>query len=83
MRRAIVLSTLVAIATLSISVHIWKSDAAQAGAARVDLLSGYRELGVSRVIALIEASTTRDDALESFRDDANAAGAELAEPQFA
>jgi F420-dependent oxidoreductase-like protein len=70
-------------ATLAVSVHIWKSDAAQTGAARVDLLSGYRELGVSRVIALIEASTTRDDALEQFRDDADAAGAELAEPAFA
>jgi F420-dependent oxidoreductase-like protein len=65
--------------TLAISVHIWKSDAAARGAARVDLLRGYRELGVSRVIALIEASTTRDDALESFRDDAANAGAELAE----
>jgi F420-dependent oxidoreductase-like protein len=70
-------------ATLAISVHIWKSDAAQSGAARVDLLSGYRELGVSRVIALIEASTTRDDALESFRDDADNAGAELAETVYA
>jgi F420-dependent oxidoreductase-like protein len=70
-------------ATLAISVHIWKSDAEASGASRVDLLSGYRELGVSRVIALIEASTTRDDALELFRDDASAAGAELAEPQYA
>jgi F420-dependent oxidoreductase-like protein len=70
-------------ASLAISVHIWKSDAAQSGAARVDLLSGYRELGVSRVIALIEASTTRDDALESFRDDADNAGAELAETVYA
>ena len=70
-------------ATLAISVHIWKSDAAQSGAARVDLLSGYRELGVSRVIALIEASTTDDDALESFRDDADNAGAELAETVYA
>jgi alkanesulfonate monooxygenase SsuD/methylene tetrahydromethanopterin reductase-like flavin-dependent oxidoreductase (luciferase family) len=65
--------------TLAVSVHVWKSDIAPAGAARVDLLAAYRELGVSRVIAFIEASTTGDEALEQFRDDAVAAGAELAE----
>src|SRR6185312_14457488 len=52
-------------ATLSVSVHIWKSDAATAGARRVDLLAGYREQGVSRVMALVEASTTSDEALEA------------------
>jgi len=66
-------------ATLAVSVHIWKSDAAVTGAPRVELLSAYRELGVSRVIALIEASTTGDEALEQFRDDAVAAGADLGE----
>ena len=66
-------------ATLDVSVHIWKSDAAATGAPRVDLLGAYRELGVSRVIALIEASTTGDEALEQFRADAVAAGADLAE----
>jgi alkanesulfonate monooxygenase SsuD/methylene tetrahydromethanopterin reductase-like flavin-dependent oxidoreductase (luciferase family) len=66
-------------ATLAVSVHIWKSDAAATGAPRVELLSAYRELGVSRVIALIETSTTSDEALEQFRDDAIAAGADLAE----
>jgi F420-dependent oxidoreductase-like protein len=65
--------------TLAVSVHIWKSDAAPTGAPRVDLLGRYRELGVSRVIALIEASTTSNEALEQFRDDAVAAGADLAE----
>jgi hypothetical protein len=66
-------------ATLAVSVHIWKSDIAPSGAPRVDLLGAYRELGVSRVIALVEASTTGDEALEQFRDDAVAAGAELAD----
>jgi F420-dependent oxidoreductase-like protein len=66
-------------ATLAVSVHIWKSDAAPTGAPRIDRLGGYRELGVSRVIALIEASTTSDEALEQFRDDAVAAGADIAE----
>jgi F420-dependent oxidoreductase-like protein len=66
-------------ATLAVSVHIWKSDAAPTGAPRIDRLGGYRELGVSRVIALIEASTTSDEALEQLRDDAVAAGADIAE----
>ena len=65
-------------ATLSVSVHIWKSDAATAGARRVDLLAGYREQGVSRVMALVEASTTSDEALEALRADAEQAGLDLA-----
>ena len=65
-------------ATLTVSVHIWKSDAAAAGARRVDLLAGYREQGVSRVMALVEASTTSDEALEALRADAEQAGIDLA-----
>ena len=65
-------------ATLAVSVHIWKSDAATAGAHRVDLLAGYREQGVSRVMALVEESTTNDEALETLRGDAEQAGLELA-----
>ena len=65
--------------TLGVSVHIWKSDAAPTGASRIDLLGAYRELGVTRVIALIEASATSDEALEQFLDDAVAAGADIGE----
>ena len=48
------------------------------GAARVDLLAGFREAGVSRVIGLVRASATTDEALESLVEDARAAGVEFA-----
>jgi F420-dependent oxidoreductase-like protein len=65
-------------ATLAVSVHAWKADFGIAGAARVDLLAAYSELGVSRVIGLDEACTTTDEALESVAADARAAGVQLA-----
>ena len=40
--------------------------------------NGYREQGVSRVMALVEASTTSDEALESLRTDAEQAGLDMA-----
>jgi F420-dependent oxidoreductase-like protein len=64
--------------TLAVSVHIWKEHAAPTGRPRVDRLAGYKELGVSRVMALIEASTTSEEALESLAEDAATAGLELA-----
>ena len=65
-------------ATLKVSVHVWKSDFGVAGAARVDLLAGYRELGIDRVMGLDAACTTSDEALESLAADARAAGVTLA-----
>ncbi len=65
-------------ASLRVSVHLWQGNVAAPGQARVDQLAGYREVGVDRVITLIRASATSDDALASFADDARAAGAELA-----
>ncbi len=65
-------------ATLPISVHIWTEDLETAGASRVDLLAGYAEQGVSRVMGLLRASARSDDALESLVEDARAAGLELA-----
>jgi F420-dependent oxidoreductase-like protein len=64
-------------ASLSVSVHVWSGPTATTGAARTDLLAGYREAGVSRVMGLIRASARSDDALESLVDDARAAGVEL------
>ena len=64
-------------ATLPISVHIWTEDLEKAGAARVDRLAGFTELGVSRVMGLLRASARSDDALESLVEDARAAGVEL------
>jgi F420-dependent oxidoreductase-like protein len=66
-------------ASLRISVHVWHETLTQAGPARVRMLRQYAELGVSRVIGLIHASATSDEALAGLADDARAAGAELAQ----
>ena len=63
---------------LAISVHIWTEDSRAEGQARVDLLAGYREAGIARVMTIVTSSTRTDDALESLADDARAAGLELA-----
>jgi F420-dependent oxidoreductase-like protein len=67
-------------ATLAVSVHAWWGDPAwaSAGAERISLLSAYAELGVSRVIGLLQASADSDEALEALADDARRAGVELA-----
>ena len=65
-------------ASLRVSVHIWQANVAAPGQARVDQLAGYRDVGVDRVMTLIRASATSDDALASFAEDARAAEVELA-----
>ncbi len=65
-------------ANLAISVHIWWEDIKVAGQERVDLLAAYREVGVSRVMALARDSAVSDDAFESLAADARVAGVELA-----
>ena len=65
-------------ATLPVSVHLWRNAIEPAGAARVDLLGGYRELGIARVMGLDRNSTRTDEALESLAADALAAGVEMA-----
>lgn len=66
--------------SLSVSVHVWWGTPAwkTPGERRVSLLRQYGELGVSRVIGLLQASAEADDALEALADDARAAGVELA-----
>ena len=58
--------------------HLDRGPRRRPGAARVDRLAGYRELGVSRVMGLLRASARSDEALESLVEDARAAGVELA-----
>ena len=65
-------------ASLRVSVHLWSEQLAEPGAARVDLLARYREVGLSRVIGMVAASSVSDDALEAFAEDCLVAGAELA-----
>ena len=65
-------------ATLAVSVHLWWGDAATPGQERIDRLAAYRDLGVDRVMGLLQESATSDEALGSFVEDARAAGVELA-----
>jgi alkanesulfonate monooxygenase SsuD/methylene tetrahydromethanopterin reductase-like flavin-dependent oxidoreductase (luciferase family) len=64
-------------ATLRISVNIGRHDLTRSGAQRAELLAGHREAGVDRVMGLLQASATDDEALERFADDARAAGCTL------
>ena len=65
--------------SLALSVHVWRGtpEWRTAGAGRVDLLGAYAELGVSRVIGLLQATADDDDALEALVSDAREAGIEL------
>ena len=65
-------------ASLRVSVHMWWGNAPAPGADRVDRLGRYAALGVSRVMTLLKASATSDEALASLAEDARAAGLELA-----
>jgi F420-dependent oxidoreductase-like protein len=69
-------------ATLPVSVHLWQGrpEVRAAGQQRVDLLGAYRDLGVSRVMALHKDSVDGDEPIERFAEDARAAGCELEEP---
>jgi F420-dependent oxidoreductase-like protein len=64
-------------ATLAVSVHIWWGNAPAPGQERVDLLGRYADLGTARVMTLVQASATSDEALELLAADARAAGLTL------
>ena len=66
--------------SLGVSVHAWREMAEWSGpgSARQALLADYAELGVSRVMGLLQASADTDDALEELAADGRAAGVELA-----
>ena len=49
----------------------------RSGQARTDLLGGYRDAGVSRVMLLERSAVSDDAALDRLIDDARAAGVEL------
>jgi hypothetical protein len=61
-------------ATLRLSVNISRYVLANAGPSRVEFLAAYREVGVHRVMGLLQASVTDDDALALLADDARTAG---------
>jgi alkanesulfonate monooxygenase SsuD/methylene tetrahydromethanopterin reductase-like flavin-dependent oxidoreductase (luciferase family) len=64
--------------SLALSCLIFWGDLAKSGQARIDRLGRYRDLGVSRVMGLLQDSANHDEALEEFAEDARAAGCELA-----
>jgi F420-dependent oxidoreductase-like protein len=65
-------------ATLAVSVHVQRPIIDEGGSARIELLTAYREMGVSRVMGLVRESARTDEALDSLVEDARAAGVELA-----
>ena len=65
-------------ATLRLSVHIATEDSRVAGGQRVDLVGGYRDLGIARVMTLLWDSPIDREAVASFAADCGAAGAALA-----
>jgi F420-dependent oxidoreductase-like protein len=67
-------------ATLAISVHAWwgTEEWSAPGGARRALLAAYAELGVARVMGLLQESAESDAALEQLAVDAEAAGISLA-----
>jgi len=64
-------------ATLRLSVNIGRTQSATEGRQRVELLQGYADAGVDRVMTLVRASADDDAAIERFAGDCVAAGAEL------
>jgi F420-dependent oxidoreductase-like protein len=66
-------------ASLSVSVHAWWGDPAWSGSgdARIAYLGELADLGISRVIGLLQASADSDEALASLAEDARAAGVSL------
>ena len=67
--------------SLSVSVHLWWAtpEWRAIGSERQALLADYAELGVSRVIGLLQASAESGDALDELAADARGAGMELAD----
>jgi len=64
-------------ATLRLSVNIGREEIKVPGPSRVELLAGYREVGVARVMTLLQESAASDAALELLADDARTAGCQL------
>ena len=62
---------------LSVSVHVFTDRFSRTGEERVDLLGRYAELGVSRVMGLVQQSAESDEAIESLRADAREAGVDI------
>lgn len=62
---------------LAVSVHVFTQVFGRPGNERVDLLGRYAELGLSRVIGLVQASAGSDEALDALAADCRDAKVEL------
>lgn len=63
--------------SLPVSAHIWFRGPDVTRARRVDALSGFSELGISRVMLMVREAVDSDEALEEFADDCRQAGVSL------
>jgi F420-dependent oxidoreductase-like protein len=66
-------------ASLRVSVHLWWEHL-DAAPSRADVLRGYAELGVHRVMTLLRRAVDSPDEVDAFAEDVRAAGAELDAP---
>lgn len=64
-------------ASLAVSMHYSRHAAVTPGAQRIDMIAGYRELGLKRIMVLLTQSVSDDQALARFAEDCRAAGASL------
>jgi hypothetical protein len=70
--------------TLPVSVHIWLDDRPRSRRGALhELLASYKEVGISRVMTLLPGIERDDEALDSFAEQAQRAGAELLVPAAA
>ena len=63
-------------ATLRVSVHLWW-EGLEAAPSQRDLLAGYAETGIARVMTLVRRAARDPDAVEELLDAARRAGCEL------
>ncbi len=68
--------------SMAVSVHVWwgTDEWRDGGEPRRELLGAYSDIGVSRVIGLLQASAASDDALDELATDCRAADVELEGP---
>jgi F420-dependent oxidoreductase-like protein len=66
--------------TLRVSLHAWwgNADWSTAGDRRIAFLGEVADLGIDRVMGLLQESATSDEALTALAEDAHAAGVTLA-----
>jgi len=63
--------------TLAVSMHYSRHEAAKGGAERVETLARYREVGLSRVMVLVQDAVRDEAALAAFAEDCVQAGVNM------